>query len=245
MGLNVGADPAVNLKTNLAGLLALTRAITGWRSSALAITICLVPIILGFVIPVGVLLNFIFSGYAKGLPDATASAIQNTLLVASIGAIIIMLMAPFVGIIACAINQAAWAACHRRNFHLPVMLCQTILAIGVLGVVFGIEQFGAFINDDAIARLLSGTLMVLLFAFILSGFRPMGGVVNAGLKRLPNLMPASQVLGHPFSSSVLRITVPLLHPSILAGLLLAFVDIMKELPMTLLFLRLILKRWPP
>ena len=211
----------------------LTRVITGWRS-ALAITICLVPIILGFVIPVGVLLNFIFSGYASGLPDATASAIQNTLLVASIGAMIIMLMALFVGIIAryqSGRMGSAIAALSSSGYAVP----GTILAIGVLGVVFGIEQLWRFINDDATARLLSGTLMVLLFAYIVR-FQAVGyGAVNAGLKRLPpNLMPASQVLGHPFSSSVLRITVPLLHPSILAGLLLAFVDIMKELPMTLL-----------
>ena len=211
----------------------LTRAITGWRSG-LAITICLVPIILGFVIPVGVLLNFIFSGYASGLPDATASAIQNTLMVASIGAIIIMLMALFVGIIAryqSGRMGSAIAALSSSGYAVP----GTILAIGVLGVVFGIEQLWRFINDEATARLLSGTLMVLLFAYIVR-FQAVGyGAVNAGLKRLPpNLMPASQVLGHPFSSSVLRITVPLLHPSILAGLLLAFVDIMKELPMTLL-----------
>ena len=192
------------------------------------------PIILGFVIPVGVLLNFIFSGYASGLPDATASAIQNTLMVASIGAIIIMLMALFVGIIAryqSGRMGSAIAALSSSGYAVP----GTILAIGVLGVVFGIEQLWRFINDDTTARLLSGTLMVLLFAYIVR-FQAVGyGAVNAGLKRLPpNLMPASQVLGHPFSSSVLRITVPLLHPSILAGLLLAFVDIMKELPMTLL-----------
>ena len=47
-------------------------------------------------------------------------------------------------------------------------------------------------------------------------------------------MPASQVMGHGFVISVGRITLPLLRPSVLAGLLLALVDIMKELPMTLL-----------
>ena len=205
----------------------------GWRQAA-AVLICLLPITLGFIIPVGVLLNFIIAGFADGMPSSTGAAIQNTLLVASLGAAAIMVMALFVGIIAryqSGRPGRALAALSSSGYAVP----GTILAIGVLGCVFGVEQIWRMITGEATSRLISGTLLVLLFAYIVR-FQAVGyGAVNAGLKRLPpNLMPASQVLGHPFSSSVLRITVPLLQPSMLAGLLLAFVDIMKELPMTLL-----------
>lgn len=205
----------------------------GWRQLA-AILICLLPITLGFIIPVGVLVNFIIADFADGMPSSTGAAIQNTLLVASLGAAAIMVMALFVGIIAryqSGRPGRALAALSSSGYAVP----GTILAIGVLGCVFGVEQVWRMITGEATSRLISGTLLVLLFAYIVR-FQAVGyGAVNAGLKRLPpNLMPASQVLGHPFSSSVLRITVPLLQPSMLAGLLLAFVDIMKELPMTLL-----------
>ena len=205
----------------------------GWRE-LVAISICLIPIILGFVIPVGVLLNFILSGFSDGMPSATADAIKNTLLVAGMGAIAIMVIALFIGIIAryqSGRPGRVMAALSSSGYAVP----GTILAIGVLGCVFGLEQIWRALTGDATSRLISGTIIVLLFAYIVR-FQAVGyGAVNAGLKRLPpNLMPASQVLGHPFSSSVMRITVPLLQPSMLAGLLLAFVDIMKELPMTLL-----------
>ncbi len=60
-------------------------------------------------------------------------------------------------------------------------------------------------------------------------------MVQSGLGRIPpNIMPASQVMGHGFLISMVKVIVPLLKPSLLAGLLVAFVDIMKELPMTLL-----------
>ncbi len=206
----------------------------GLWQGALAALICILPIMLGFVIPVGVLLNFMASGLARGIPSNTVDAIQNTLLVASLAGVIIIAMALFVSIIAryqSGRPGRIMATLSSSGYAVP----GTILAIGVLGCVFGVEQLWRGIISDDTSRLVSGTLAVLVFAYVVR-FQAVGyGAINAGLKRLPpNLMPASQVLGHPFSSSVLSVTIPLLRPSMLAGLLLAFVDIMKELPMTLL-----------
>jgi iron(III) transport system permease protein len=211
----------------------LTLKLKGWQGIC-AVMICLLPIILGFFIPVGVLLNFVLLGFAQGIPEATTAAIQNTLMVAFIGGLIIMIMALFIGIIArfqSGLPGRILAILSSSGYAVP----GTILAIGVLGCVFGVEEVWRKVMGDNAIRLVSGTLAVLIFAYIVR-FQAVGyGAVNAGLKRLPpNLMPASQVLGHPFSSSVMRITVPLLRSSLLAGLLVAFVDIMKELPMTLL-----------
>ena len=47
-------------------------------------------------------------------------------------------------------------------------------------------------------------------------------------------MSASRVLGHDFGSSLRQVILPLLRSSLVAGALLVFVDVMKELPMTLL-----------
>ena len=61
------------------------------------------------------------------------------------------------------------------------------------------------------------------------------GTVQSGLEKQPaNLVAASRVMGHGFIKAVWRIILPLLRPSLLAGFLLAFVDIMKELPISLL-----------
>ena len=50
----------------------------------------------------------------------------------------------------------------------------------------------------------------------------------------PNLLEASRMQGASFQKGLLSIVTPLIRPSILTGLLLVFVDIFKELPMTLL-----------
>ena len=61
------------------------------------------------------------------------------------------------------------------------------------------------------------------------------GALISGVERLsPNIMSASLVLGRSFSKSMALLAPPLLRKSMLAGGILVFVDVMKELPMTLL-----------
>ena len=60
----------------------------------------MVPIILGFVIPVGVLLRFVLAGFGAGAPDGTMVAIQNTVVVAGLSSLLIMLVAVMIGVIA-------------------------------------------------------------------------------------------------------------------------------------------------
>ena len=82
---------------------------------------------------------------------------------------------------------------------------------------------------------LIGSYSALIFAYI-SRFNAIGfGSLTSGILRMsPNLVEASRVLGYKFEKSILKVVIPIIRPSILTGLLLVFVDITKELPMTLL-----------
>ena len=199
----------------------------------MVLAVTMLPIILGFIIPVGVLLSFVLRDFAAAAPRGIVDAIANTLMIAGISSVIIVMVAMVIGILAeyrsGRIGRAI-AAISASGYAVP----GTILAIGVLGFVQVIDE-GWRVIAAPDSSLLSGSLIVLIFAYVVR-YQAVGyGAVQSGLKRLPmNLMPASQVMGHGFVVSVGRITLPLLRPSVLAGLLLALVDIMKELPMTLL-----------
>ena len=203
------------------------------RVLAMVLLVTILPIILGFVIPVAVLLSFILRDIASASPVGLGDAVGNTVWIAGISSIIIMIVALVIGVLAEYRSGAfgrIMAAVSASGYAVP----GTILAIGVLGFVQVVDEgWRAFIEPGG--RLLSGTVLVLIFAYVVR-YQAVGyGAVQSGLKRMPNnLMPASQVMGHGFVISVGRITLPLLRPSVLAGLLLALVDIMKELPMTLL-----------
>ena len=77
--------------------------------------------------------------------------------------------------------------------------------------------------------------MVLILGLIVR-FQAVGfGAVLSGLERLPPpMMESGRILGHGFSQSVRSVIFPLLRSSVLVGGLLVFVDILKELPMTLI-----------
>ena len=77
--------------------------------------------------------------------------------------------------------------------------------------------------------------MALLIGYMVR-FQAVGyGAVQTGIGRVPrHVFEASLTLGKSFTSSLRLVVLPIISPSIGAGLLLVFVDVMKELPMTLL-----------
>ena len=91
------------------------------------------------------------------------------------------------------------------------------------------------ITDNSKFGLLSGTVIILLLAYV-ARFQAVGyGSIRSGLTQVPeNLIDASYTMGKSFTETLTKIILPLIKTSIIAGGLLAFVDIMKELPMTLL-----------
>jgi iron(III) transport system permease protein len=111
----------------------------------------------------------------------------------------------------------------------------TMLAIGMLIFAGLIDRTVAAVTNDNVTGLLLGGFGVLVCAYLVR-FQAVGyGATLSGVRRLPdNMMGASRVLGHDFGSSLRQVILPLLRSSLVAGALLVFVDVMKELPMTLL-----------
>ena len=206
--------------------------------AALCAAVCLVPLTVGFVVPVGVLLWFVAAGLSSTDYGALVTAAANSLAVSFAAAAIVMGVALVTVLVVSYKRHPALGvltAISAMGYAFP----GTVLAIGV--VVFagaldsGVEAVveGAF--GGAFGGLLIGGVALLVAGYVVR-FQAIGyGATLAGVKRLsPNIMNASFVLGRGFSRSLVTLAPPLLRKSILAGGLLVFVDVMKELPMTLL-----------
>ena len=115
----------------------------------------------------------------------------------------------------------------------------TMLAIGILVFIGLIDNFYSLIASGIFGNfnsgVLSGTILVLILAYVVR-FQAVGyGSIRSGVTQIPNnLIDASYMMGKPFNEIIRKVVFPLIRTSIIAGGLLAFVDIMKELPMTLL-----------
>ena len=115
----------------------------------------------------------------------------------------------------------------------------TVIAVGVL------IPFGALDNQlDALVQtlfgvstglLLSGTLVALIFAYVVRFLSVSLQTVESGLNRIkPSLDEAARSLGSSNERVLRDIHLPLLRGSLLTALLLVFVDVLKELPTTLI-----------
>ena len=196
--------------------------------------LCLMPLSFGFFIPLGVLLRFVLRSDVVAEFLAIQPVMINSLMVAITAAILIMLVASVI------VLTAAFRAGPKLR-KLALMSSTgyafpgTILAIGVLIYAGYIDQLLRFISGGMISSFLIAGMGLLMLAYLVR-FQAVGyGAMLSGVRRLPeNLMSASRVLGHGYGASLRQIILPLLKSSFLAGLMLVFVDIMKELPMTLL-----------
>jgi iron(III) transport system permease protein len=209
----------------------------GWRI-VLCMAICLLPIILGFIIPVTVLANFVLQGYSVTDFEALLQTTINSLSIALGAAVMVMVLA-FVMVLVVTYQKhpllKGLTAISATGYAFP----GTVLAIGAVSFAGFVDDRLQQIFEDWLGFTFTGFLIggsgLLVLAYVVR-FQAIGyGAITAGVKRLsPNIMNASYSLGHGFSNSLIFVATPLLRKSILAGGLLVFVDVMKELPMTLL-----------
>ena len=193
--------------------------------------VCLMPVSIGFFGPIVILLNFVFTGQSGGSGLSLAALTQQSFSLALSVAAGVMVLSVLVGMLAVYRSGRLGrflAGMAASGYAFP----GTILAIGVLSFTGFLDDLLGRISDDLV---LAGGFFVLLFGLMIR-FQAVGyGAVTSGLKRMPpHMMESGRILGHGFGATVRRVILPLLQKSIIAGGLLVFVDVMKELPLTLL-----------
>ncbi len=113
-----------------------------------------------------------------------------------------------------------------------------VIAVGILVPLAGFDNaLDAWLKSTfgfGSGLLLTGTIAALLYAFLVRYFAVAQQPIAAGLARITPAMDASaRSLGAGPLEAFRRVHLPLLAPSVAAGALLVFVDVMKELPATL------------
>ena len=115
----------------------------------------------------------------------------------------------------------------------------SVLAVGVMLSLTWVDNRFAdayeWLFGRDIGLLLSGTVMALLMAYFVRFLAVAYGPVDSGLERIrPSIRDAARSLGAGQWETVWRVYLPMLRPGLLTGGLLVMVDVMKEMPATLL-----------
>jgi len=211
--------------------------VSGW-GKVICSLICGFPIFLGFFIPVGVLLTFVFQGHSVAFDSVILTAAWNSISLGFAAAVFVVASAVFMTIVATFDGGKAMrriTALASFGYAFP----GTILAIGVVIAGGAVDAQIASLVEWGLGMSYEGWLTsgvgLIVFACVVR-FQAIGyGAVTTGLGRIPsNMMEASRLLGQGFAQSIWLVMLPLIRLSCIAGGLLVFVDVMKELPMTLL-----------
>ncbi len=212
-------------------------ALTG-RVAWAATTLCALPVLLGFVLPVAVLLWQVWreATYGEfGLPWARfAGWAWTSLKLASLAAAAAVALALLLGFTLRG-GRAGAVQPLVRLVSLGYAVPGAVIAVGLLGPV-GWAQAAAPGSAWAgwLALVATGTMAGLLFAYLVRFSAVALQSVEAGYARIPaSFDDTARTLGAGPARLFFGVHAPLLTRSALAAALLVFVDVMKELPATL------------
>jgi iron(III) transport system permease protein len=212
--------------------------LTGARALAASAS-CVMVLLLAFGIPVGQLLVWAAQTLARsGLPSEFVAQARNTLWLASLTAAATCGMALLLAY-AMRLHPSRGVTLSARFAAMGYALPGAVIAVGVLGPIAWLDRALGDLSFRLlgleVGLLLTGSAAVLVFAYVVRFLAVSFHTVDASLTKVPrNLDEAARSLRAGTGRTLLQVHVPLIRKGLLAALALVFVDVMKEMPATLL-----------
>jgi len=208
----------------------------GW--AALALAACAAPVALGFGVPVAVLASLALARGDALFGGLFVELAWNSLSLAAIAAVLTAALAIVVGY-GLRLRASPTMRVSARVAGLGYAIPGAVIAIGVLIPFARLDNaVDAWLRATlgiSSGLLLTGTIAGLVFAYLVRFLALALNTVEAGLAKINrNLDDAARVLGGSPSRTLLRVHVPLMWGSVLTAVILVFVDVLKELPATLI-----------
>ncbi|HEY9762571.1 MAG TPA: iron ABC transporter permease [Trichocoleus sp.] len=210
--------------------------LSGWRAG-LAFLACLLPVTLGLLVPLGLLLSMTVRNLDETLDSSFWQLGSHSLILAGLTALLAMGLS-LVMAYGVRLNNTSPLRLGVRLASLGYAVPGAVIAVGIL---VPLAQFDNALDDWMQASfgistglLLSGTIVALVFAYLVRFLAVAFGTVESGLAKIrPTLDDASRSLGYGPMNTLAKVHAPLMGSSLLTALMLVFVDVMKELPATM------------
>jgi iron(III) transport system permease protein len=203
-----------------------------------AMSVCVLPVLAGFLIPLGYLIKLTMLTYRTMLNENFFRLFWNSLWLAGFTAVVATFLALFMSygkrrepnpLVSLAVNLTG------MGYAIPGI----VIAVGVMMPFSWIDKIiDSFMRTHfnlGTGLLLSGTLAAVIFAYMVRFLAVSLKTVDAGLAKIkPSLEEAGRSAGLNSLNLIRKIHIPMLRGSLLAAVLLVFVDVLKELPATLI-----------
>ncbi|MEN9481508.1 MAG: hypothetical protein RLZZ298_2903 [Pseudomonadota bacterium] len=205
--------------------------------AALAIIVCSLPLLLGFILPAVLLLKMALTEGDAQFGERFVMLARNSFVLASITAGIAVLLALLLAYGA-RLSKTTLANALNRLVGLGYAVPGAVIAVGVLIPVTRLDNWLAgqwllwFGYNPGL--LLTGGIAALIYAYLVRVLGVALHSIESSLAKItPSMDDAARSLGLGQSETLRRVHAPMLRGSLLTAALLVFVDVMKELPATL------------
>lgn len=211
--------------------------LTGLRAVA-AFLFCALPLALGFIAPFGILLWMAMTDGHDLLSPRYIRMIGNSFSLAAGTALVAILVSIFLAY-AARLEKSTLTKVANRLVGMGYAVPGTMIAVGIIIPVAAfdnaVDRFFEQVFGVSTGLLLTGSIASLIFAYLVRFLAVSLNAVQASLGKVtPNMDGAARSLGAGPIETVSRVHAPIITGGILTAGLVVFVDVMKELPATLL-----------
>ena len=212
------------------------RRLRGWHAAA-ATLVCALPLCVGFLLPAGLLLRLALLEGDAQFGERFIGLARNSFVLAGLTACIAVGLALLLAYGA-RLSKGVPARALNRLVGLGYAVPGSVIAVGVLIPVTRLDNWLAgqwqlwFGSNPGL--LLTGGIAALVYAYLVRFLAVALQSVGSSLSKItPSMDDAARSLGLGQGETLRRVHLPMLRGSLFTAALLVFVDVMKELPATL------------
>lgn len=206
--------------------------------AALATSACAVPVVIGFVVPCLVLGEMALRKGDSVLGRGFLEYAGNSLVLAVIASLVAVGMAVVLSYGA-RLQPGVWTRTATRIASLGYAIPGSVVAVGIL-IPFAwldsqINHLYKGWSGEVLGLVFSGTAFILIYAYVARFLAVSFNAVEASLGKVtPSMDAAARTLGETATGTLRKVHAPIMRGSLLAAAILVFVDVMKELPATII-----------
>jgi len=206
----------------------------GW----IATGVCLAPVLLGFVIPV-IMLGVMAHGSGQSVLDPKyLSLMGNSVMLASLAAVLTVIGAVLIGFRA-RTKPGRGSKAIVISAGLGYAVPGGVIAVGLMVPMAGLDNLIDGVMQPRFGihtgLLITGSIWLMVLAYIVRFMAAALNAYDSGMATVPGHFDAiGRSLGQSGARLLWRVHLPVARASVLTALLIVFVDVMKELPATLI-----------
>ncbi len=208
------------------------------RAALAAMLVCGAPVALGFLLPAVLLFSMGIGSEQNLMSDRYLGFIRNSVTLAGIAALVTVAAAVLIGYFQrLQPGRLSTAAGHvaRIGYAVPGGVIAVGLLVPFAALDNAIDAFAEARFGIDTGLLFTGSIWLLVAAYAVRFLAAALNAYDSGLATLhTNTDAVARTLGETPFGMVRRVHLPILRPSLFTAMLIVFVDVMKELPATLI-----------